>query len=861
MRTDSFSTGSHTRTHRVHTTALRRVALLGGALIVLFVMTGLVYLDFQREKSHFRRVADTAQMLAEIQHLALLLERAGAEHRGYLLTGDARYREAFESAIRQSDSSRDSLHRLIAEASGLNETDRLIGAAVSGLRQTMRVLDAQGMEAALRVMRGGEDARRIEACRFALRTLEESQRRSLATGSTEGEAVRTHTLLGLGSAALVFLLVLAGILIERDIQQRERDRHQARGSEERLRLAQQIARIGTFEWNAKTGVNTWTPELESMYGLSAGSFARTQPAWESLIHPDDRAQAVERVREAFATGLAGGAEWRVTWPDGTVRWLAGRWQVFRDPGGAPLRLMGVNIDITERKMAEEAVLESRARLEAALASMTEAVFISDDQGRFVEFNDAFATFHRFTSKEQCATTFAEYPAILDVSFPDGATAPIEMWAVPRALRGETATDAEYLLRRKDTGESWVGSYSFGPIRDRAGRIAGAVVVGRDVTARKREVERLRVSEQRFRSIFENAPMGIAIATWDGRLQQGNPAFCDLLGYTEEELRGLWFASLIPPEDSAANLTEYKRILRGEVTSFQNESRYTRKSGDPVWVHKFVSVLPTESGESPRFMALATDITERKRAEEEVRLLNLRLERRVAERTAQLEDANGELEAFAYSVSHDLRAPLRGIDGWSLALVEDYASQLDTRALGYLQRVRSETQRMGQLIDDLLQLSRITRFAMNRTHLDLTAIAETVISRLRDANPARPVEFVVSPGLAAFGDASLLDVALTNLLGNAVKFTRPHAEARIEFGRTGNPGEPAFFIRDNGVGFDMAFAGALFGAFQRLHKPSEFPGTGIGLATVQRIVHRHGGRVWAEAQPGHGATFYFTIGGP
>jgi len=239
-------------------------------------------------------------------------------------------------------------------------------------------------------------------------------------------------------------------------------------------------------------------------------------------------------------------------------------------------------------------------------------------------------------------------------------------------------------------------------------------------------------------------------------------------------------------------------------------------------------------------------------------LNVELEQRVAQRTAQLEAANKELEAFSYSVSHDLRAPLRGIDGWSLALLEDYSSQLDGQAKTYLERVRSETQRMGQLIDDLLQLSRLTSTEMMIDRVDLSAMAGTIADQLQKEQPERQVEFVLQPGLNANGDAQLLEIALTNLLDNAFKFTGKTPQARIEFGQTEVEGHRAFFVRDNGAGFDMALAKKLFGAFQRMHKASDFPGTGVGLTTVQRIVHRHGGRIWAQAVVDQGATFYFTL---
>ena len=249
---------------------------------------------------------------------------------------------------------------------------------------------------------------------------------------------------------------------------------------------------------------------------------------------------------------------------------------------------------------------------------------------------------------------------------------------------------------------------------------------------------------------------------------------------------------------------------------------------------------------------------RRRVEEE-RRMKAELERQVAERTAELAAANRELEAFSYSVSHDLRAPLRSIDGFSQAVLEDYADRLDDQGRDYLGRVRAATQHMGHLIDDLIKLARVARAEIKREVVDLSALAGEVLAALRKSEPGREVECRIEPGLTAKGDARLLRVVLDNLLGNAWKFTGRQPQPRIEFCATrGTDGEPAFFVRDNGAGFDMTYAGKLFGAFQRLHTLSEFPGTGVGLATVQRIVHRHGGRVWAEGAVGKGATFYFTL---
>ena len=240
-----------------------------------------------------------------------------------------------------------------------------------------------------------------------------------------------------------------------------------------------------------------------------------------------------------------------------------------------------------------------------------------------------------------------------------------------------------------------------------------------------------------------------------------------------------------------------------------------------------------------------------------------LEQRVAERTAELERANKELEAFSYSVSHDLRTPLRAIDGFSQALLEDYENALDATGRDYLARVRAGAQRMGGLIDDLLKLARVSRTTLNREAIDLSRMATELVQELRASAPARDVEVIIAPNLRAIGDAHLLRIALDNLLNNAWKYTGKTAAARIEFGECAHPEKPdldesCYFVADNGAGFDTVYASKLFGAFQRMHEVKDFPGTGVGLATVQRIIHRHSGQIWASAEVGKGATFFFTL---
>ncbi len=254
------------------------------------------------------------------------------------------------------------------------------------------------------------------------------------------------------------------------------------------------------------------------------------------------------------------------------------------------------------------------------------------------------------------------------------------------------------------------------------------------------------------------------------------------------------------------------------------------------------------------LAVASDITERKKTEEKLKKTLVELEKS----NAKLAATNKELEAFSYSVSHDLRSPLRSIDGFSQALLEDYHENIDKRGQDYLRRLRGASQKMGELIDGILKLSRLTRSEMHCEPTNLSLLAEEIAHRLQETHPERRVKFAIDKELIAKGDAQLLRAMLENLLGNAWKFTGKNPNAKIEFGIDRSNGKNAYFIRDNGAGFDMTYADKLFGAFQRLHEAKDFPGTGIGLATVQRIIHRHGGDIWAVGAVNKGATFYFTL---
>lgn len=348
-----------------------------------------------------------------------------------------------------------------------------------------------------------------------------------------------------------------------------------------------------------------------------------------------------------------------------------------------------------------------------------------------------------------------------------------------------------------------------------------------------------------RSLIEASLDPLVTISPDGRVMDVNHATTLATGFSREKIIGTDFSAYFT--DPLKAREGYRQVFeQGHVTDYPLTMQHA--DGRMIDVLYNASVYKDERGNVLGVVAAARDVTAQKEAEREIQ-----------RRTTELQAANQELEAFSYSVSHDLRAPLRAIDGFSLALMEDFADKLDDTARNYLDRVRAATQRMGLLIDDMLALSRISRAEMRHETVNLSEMAKEILAELQKGDTHRRVECHVQDGLTAEGDPHLLRIVMDNLLGNAWKYSSKRAEARIEFGATEtSDGTPEYYVRDNGAGFDMAYADKLFGAFQRLHPAAEFAGTGVGLATVQRVIHRHGGRVHGEGKPGEGATFYFTL---
>jgi PAS domain S-box-containing protein len=424
----------------------------------------------------------------------------------------------------------------------------------------------------------------------------------------------------------------------------------------------------------------------------------------------------------------------------------------------------------------------------------------------------------------------------------------------QALTKGSITDYPLTFRHTD-GHLTDGLCNASVFLDDEGNVAGIFAAVRDITERKRAEEALKEAEAYTRSLLEASLDPLVAINLDGRFNFVNEATVKVTGVPRDALIGTDFASYFTEPDKARE--DFRQALaQGSVTD--NPLTIRRKDGHLTDALCNASVYRDKEGKVVGIFAAARDITERKRAQELVMKLNLELEQRVRERTAQLESANCELESFSYSVSHDLRAPLRSLDGFSQAVIEEYSDKLDDKGKDYLGRIRLASQRMGQLIDDMLKLSRVTRSEMRFENVDLTGIAREIGDELGRAEPGRKVEFDIEDGVTAWGDLPLMRTVMQNLLSNSWKFTSRHEKAVIQFGATENGGRKVYFVKDDGAGFDMTYADKLFTPFQRLHSTAQFPGTGIGLVIAKRIIKRHGGEIWAASKPEKGAAFYFSF---
>lgn len=475
-------------------------------------------------------------------------------------------------------------------------------------------------------------------------------------------------------------------------------------------------------------------------------------------------------------------------------------------------------------------------------------FISSPDGAIKNCNRAFIELFGFKNQK----------AALQSNFNDRFTNFMHQVYFWEALqRGETINNHEMPASKTDGGNvhimlKVVANY------DENERLTEIVGYIQNVTNRKKIEVALRKSEERYRSLIETTNDWIWEIDEDYCFTYSSLKINSILGYNLNQVLGKSIFELMPVNIREIAKQQFKSFTDQQKAFINEEHSFMDATGNIAIFETSGIPLFTNNGIFQGYRGIAKEITERKRTEKQIARLNDELENKVIERTKMLQIANKELEAFSYSVSHDLRAPLRSIDGFSQALIEDYEDRLDETGKNYLTRVRSAAQRMSTLIDDMIKLARVSRTTIEKKELNLSAIATTIANTLLESDPEREADFKIQPNVTVTGDKNLIKVVMQNLMENAWKFTSKQSETRIEIGTEQINGETVYYVRDNGAGFDMNYAKKLFAPFQRLHKESDFPGTGIGLSTVQRIVHRHLGKIWAEGEIDKGAVFYFTL---
>lgn len=706
-----------------------------------------------------------------------------------------------------------------------------------------------------------------------------------------------------------------------EIKERRRIEDALRESQESLNLALQAAKMGLWSWNIISGAVTWSDEVYRVFGLQPDEFDGSFEMYLNIIHPADRELVIKKIEQTLrGESSEYHIEHRLLDKERKIRWLEGRGQVTRDSNGKPLHMAGTVWDITESKRAEQALrradaslgrnaadLQRRSTLLQVGAEVSRAasaildskllsrqavkliqsrfhlyyvgLFLTDSSGQWAILQAGtgsagkkmLARRHQLevgdTSMVGWAITHRQARIALDVGeeavrfnnplLPETRS---EI-ALPLISRGQ-ALGAITIQSSQEAAFSREDIASFQAMTD---HLANAILNARlyaqleqELAERKKIEEEIRrlnseleqrvqlrtadlhASEEKFRALTENNPLRIRRYDREGRYLYANHIHNNT-HFRIPDLIGRKISEVI--EDPALVELAERCIAQVFESGQPLNAEYKIRDAYASWW------LAPEFDAEGRVISVITstmDITERRRMEEELR-----------QRSADLQAANRELEAFSYSVSHDLRAPLRAIDGFSRIVSEDFAPQLPIEGRELLERIRRAAQEMGVLIDDLLRLSRVTRAELRQETVDLSALAGEIFAEIAFRQPEHSATFTIAENLRAQGDAHLLRVALENLLSNAWKFSGKNEQPHIEMGF--DPQQNAFFVRDNGVGFDMAYADKLFGAFQRLHSAEEFPGTGIGLAIVQRVIHRHGGKIWAQSAPGQGAVFYFRLG--
>jgi PAS domain S-box-containing protein len=635
--------------------------------------------------------------------------------------------------------------------------------------------------------------------------------------------------------------------VSREITERKKAEEELREKEAReaLILSSLPMAFYTAQPSAPFGRIWVSEQIERISGFPANKFIEDKHFWESRIHPDDHKMALKKF-ETIPHGGTVAVEYRWQCADDSYRWFVSQAVLIKDEQGNPKEIIGTWRDISERKQAEEKLLLEKNFSESVINSLPGVFYLFDENGSFLRWNRNMELITGYSGKE------ISNMSPLDL-FVGEERKLIEEKIEEVFVKGESAAEANFVSKDGRKTPFFLTGMLFKS--DTQKYLLGT---GIDISERRQAEEEIKQSLSLLKATLESTADGILVVDKEGKIVSYNQRFMQMWRIPQ---------SVIATRDDNETLSfVLDQVKEPDIFLSKVRELYSKPESESYDVLEFKDGRVFERYSMPQKIENDVvgrvwsfrNITERKQAEEEIRRLNEGLEQRVIERTAQLEAANKELESFSYSVSHDLRAPLRSIDGFSRIVLEEYADKVDDEGKRLLNVVRDSTKKMGALIDDLLALSRVGRKDIEFSKVDMNKLAEAVYEEIRTTMSESHFQFNIDQLPSAYGDPLMIHQVFLNLLTNAIKFTGPKDTAVIEVGGWNEDGENVYYVRDNGVGFDMQYADKMFGPFQRLHTDKEFSGTGIGLAIVQRIIQRHGGRIWAEGKVNEGATFYFTL---
>jgi len=611
---------------------------------------------------------------------------------------------------------------------------------------------------------------------------------------------------------------------------------------DKLAEAQAVAHLGSWERDLSGDVISGSMEFFRLFGWNPEGPYSIRDFYER-VHPADRERLQQVLANSYEHNEPYEVEYRILLPDGTERHLAVRGRTGFNQDDRPTRTYGICLDTSERKLAESARAEVESRYRRLHESMMDCFIQTDMEGNIVEVNQSFLEMLGYSEEEVYRLSYRD---LTPEKWHARETGIVEGQILPGGY--SEVYEKEYIC--KDGSTIPVDLRTF-LLLDEEGKPAGMWAIVRNISRRKQAEEALRESEARFRHTLDEMLEGCQIISPDWRYLYVNDTAAQHGRASRDELLGRTMMEVYPGIEQSPLFEVMQRCMR-ERSSERMENTFQFPDGSSREFELSVEAVPEG------LFILSIDITARKRIEEELRLYREKLEQEVRERTRDLVDINQALDSFSYSVSHDLRTPLRAIDGFTHILLEDYGSQLDEEGLRICNVIRSSTLRMGRLIDDLLAFSRMERSEAKLEPVDMAVMARAVFKDLMSGQEAERIHFNLEELPPAMGDPAMLRQVWINLLSNALKFSAHRNPAEISISAVSRPGEVVYTVSDNGAGFDMRFVDKLFGVFQRLHTMDEFEGTGVGLALVKRIIEKHNGRVWAEGVLDGGAVFNFTL---